>query len=87
VIRQLTGKGAHYAIETTGVAAIVLQAIHAIKPLGTVAVVGFTGDITFNVQNDLMAEGKSLIGVIEGDAVPQLFIPQLVQFYKQGKFP
>ncbi len=50
VIRQLTGKGAHYAIETTGVAAIVLQAIHAIKPLGTVAVVGFTGDITFNVQ-------------------------------------
>ena len=40
-----------------------------------------------NVQNDLMAEGKSLVGVIEGDAVPALFIPLLVQLYKQGKFP
>ncbi len=39
------------------------------KPLGTVAIVGFTGDMTLNVQNDLMAEGKSLVGVIEGDAV------------------
>ncbi len=83
LIKQLTGKGAHYAVETTGVSAIVLQAVHAVKPLGTVAIVGFTGDITFNVQNDLMAEGKSLVGVIEGDAVPALFIPLLVQQYKQ----
>lgn len=87
VIKQITGKGAHYAVETTGVSAIVLQAVHAVKPLGTVAIVGFTGDITLNVQNDLMAEGKSLVGVIEGDAVPALFIPLLVQLYKQGKFP
>ncbi len=87
LIKQITGKGAHYAVETTGVSAIVLQAVHAVKPLGTVAIVGFTGDITFNVQNDLMAEGKSLVGVIEGDAVPALFIPLLVQQYKQGKFP
>ncbi|MDR8311152.1 aryl-alcohol dehydrogenase [Acinetobacter baumannii] len=43
--------------------------------------------MTLNVQNDLMAEGKSLVGVIEGDAVPALFIPRLVQLYKQGKFP
>ncbi len=83
VIKQITGKGAHYAVETTGVSAIVLQAVHAVKPLGTVAIVGFTGDITLNVQNDLMAEGKSLVGVIEGDAVPALFIPLLVQLYKQ----
>lgn len=25
--------------------------------------------------------------MIEGDAVPALFIPLLVQLYKQGKFP
>ncbi|STU72487.1 benzyl alcohol dehydrogenase [Klebsiella pneumoniae subsp. pneumoniae] len=87
MIKQITGKGAHYAVETTGISAIVLQAVHAVKPLGTVAIVGFTGDITLNVQNDLMAEGKSLVGVIEGDAVPALFIPLLVQLYKQGKFP
>ena len=57
------------------------------KSLGTVAIVGFTGDITLNVQNDLMAEENRWSGVIEGDAVPALFIPLLVQLYKQGKFP
>lgn len=41
LIKQITGKGAHYAVETTGVSAIVLQAVHAVKPLGTVAIVGF----------------------------------------------
>lgn len=34
-----------------------------------------------------MAEGKKILGVIEGDAIPQLFIPKLVDYYKQGRFP
>jgi aryl-alcohol dehydrogenase len=35
----------------------------------------------------MMAEGKTMVGVIEGDAVPQLFIPQLVEYFKKGLFP
>ena len=27
------------------------------------------------------------MGILEGDAVPQLFIPQLIQLWKQGRFP
>lgn len=27
------------------------------------------------------------MGVIEGDSVPQVFIPQLVAYYKRGLFP
>lgn len=38
-------------------------------------------------NNDLMAEGKTMMGVIEGDAVPQVFIPELVDYYKKGLFP
>lgn len=34
-----------------------------------------------------MTEGKTMVGVIKGDAVPQLFIPELVEYYKQGLFP
>ena len=29
----------------------------------------------------------SLIGIVEGDSNPKLFIPQLISYYKQGKFP
>lgn len=54
---------------------------------GTCVVVGATGDITFNVQNELMGDGKSLVGVIEGDAVPKEFLPKLMDYYKNGLFP
>lgn len=86
-IHGLTRIGVPYAVETTGVPTVVKQALAAIKPLGVVAIVGFTGDVTFNIQTELMAEGKSLIGVIEGDSIPKIFIPQLISLYKQGKFP
>ncbi|WP_243450131.1 hypothetical protein [Neobacillus terrae] len=28
-----------------------------------------------------------MMGVIEGDAFPRIFIPQLVEYYKAGRFP
>lgn len=86
-ITEIVGKGASFAVETTGVPIVVKDAVASIKPLGKVAIVGFTGDVTFNIQNDIMAEGKTLVGVIEGDSVPQTFIPKLIKLYKQGLFP
>lgn len=86
-IKALTGPGLHYAVETTGVSEVVKQSVHALRPLGTCAIVGVTGEVTFNVQDDIMAEGKQLVGVIEGDSVPQIMIPKLVDYYKRGQFP
>jgi aryl-alcohol dehydrogenase len=31
--------------------------------------------------------GRSARGIIEGDSIPQLFIPRLIELYKQGRFP
>src|SRR5690554_3185839 len=86
-ITRLTGTGSHYAVETTGVPAVVKQALNALRPLGTVAIVGVTPEVNIDVHNDIMAEGKSMIGVIEGDSIPRVFIPQLVAYYKAGQFP
>lgn len=86
-IRSASGGGTHYAVETTGVPPVVRQCLKALRPLGTAAIVGVTPAMEIDVHNDLMAEGKSMIGVIEGDSVPRVFIPQLVAFHKAGKFP
>jgi aryl-alcohol dehydrogenase len=86
-IRAASGGGTHYAVETTGVPPVVRQSLHALRPLGEVAIVGVTPEVTIDVQNDLMAEGKSMIGVIEGDSVPRVFIPKLIEFFKAGQFP
>lgn len=86
-IKAITGGGLHYAVETTGVPPVVKQAIHSLRPLGACAIVGVTPEMTFDVHNDIMAEGKTVMGVIEGDSIPQVFIPQLVNYFKRGLFP
>lgn len=86
-IRRVSGGGTEYAVESTGVPPVVRQCLHALRPLGQAAIVGVTPEMSIDVHNDLMAEGKSMIGVIEGDSVPRVFIPKLVELYKAGKFP
>lgn len=86
-IMKITGSGAHYAIDTSGVPDFVKKALACVRMLGTAVVLGATGDMTINVQMDLMGPAKSLVGVIEGNAVPRLFIPQMLRYYKDGRFP
>ncbi|REJ16303.1 MAG: aryl-alcohol dehydrogenase [Caldibacillus debilis] len=86
-IKAVTEGGTHYAVETTGVPAVVRQSLQALRPLGQTAIVGVTPEMTIDVHNEIMAEGKTMMGVIEGDAVPKLFIPQLIAYYKKGLFP
>lgn len=86
-IKKITNGGSHYALETTGIPQVVKQSVQALRSLGQCAIVGVTAEVTFDVHHDIMAEGKTLVGVIEGDSVPQLFIPKLVEYYKNGLFP
>jgi len=87
-ISEITGKGAHYALETTGVPEVILAGIRCLRVKGEIATVAVgKRDLTLNVFTDIVGPAKTLKGVIEGDAVPQLIIPKLVQFFKNGLFP
>ncbi|KUO75851.1 MAG: aryl-alcohol dehydrogenase [Desulfosporosinus sp. BRH_c37] len=88
-ITKITGKGADYSLDTTASPALVNQALYCLKPLGTCAIVGASGETEFNIklQYAVMGLGKTLVGVVEGDSIPKLFIPTLVKFYKEGRFP
>jgi aryl-alcohol dehydrogenase len=84
-IRALTG-GLEYAFDTTGIPSVIAGAVTALKPLGVCGLVGVRGaDL---VLPPLTLElGCSLMGIIEGDVVPQRFIPQLIALWRQGRFP
>lgn len=84
-IQGITNGGSHYAVETTGVPAVVNQSLEASRMLGKVASVGITPAMELNFP--ALSQGKTLIGVLEGDAVPKIFIPQLIDYYKKGLFP
>lgn len=86
-IKEITNGGADYAIDTSGVSDFVRKALACVRSGGTAVVLGATGDLTINVQAELMGEAKSLIGVVEGDSIPKLFIPKLIEYYRAGKFP
>lgn len=87
-IIEITGKGTHYSFETTGIPEVTFAAIQCLRVKGVAATVAVgSRDLTLNVFGDLVAGAKTLMGVIEGDAVPQLLVPKLVNFYKNGQFP
>jgi len=88
-IKAITGSGTDYSIESTGVPAVVRQAIDALDLTGRCALLGTSPigtEASFNM-NEVLGAGKGVIGVIEGESIPQIFIPQLIELYKQGKFP
>jgi aryl-alcohol dehydrogenase len=87
-IREIGGgKGVDYAIDTTGVGDFVRKALASVKTGGTAVVLGATGDLTINVQDELMGESKSLIGIVEGNSNPRVFLPKLLEAYRAGRFP
>ncbi|GAW99206.1 zinc-binding dehydrogenase [Secundilactobacillus mixtipabuli] len=87
VVKAILPAGIDYSLDTTGVASVIKQATAVLRPGGKVMLLGLAGDVTFNVQQDIMGESKTVAGVIEGDAIPQLFIPKLIDYYKRGMFP
>jgi len=87
-VRKLTeGLGSHYAVDCTGIGECVRTSLNCTRPLGVCAVVGSTQELTINVEEELMGPAKTLGGVVEGCCIPQLFIPKLINYYKQGRFP
>ncbi|SFI10746.1 aryl-alcohol dehydrogenase [Bradyrhizobium sp. Gha] len=34
-----------------------------------------------------MSAGRRLIGIVEGDSNPDVFIPTLIDLYRRGRFP
>jgi aryl-alcohol dehydrogenase len=86
-VRRLTGAGATHAIDTTAKGAVINQAVEALAPLGTLALVGIhVPEFALNIQS-VMSGGKTIRGVIEGDAVPHDLIPRLVALHHDGRLP
>ncbi|MBI5558155.1 MAG: NAD(P)-dependent alcohol dehydrogenase [Deltaproteobacteria bacterium] len=80
-IRRITGRGVDFVLEITGSPRMLLLAVQVLNPHGTVALIaGGNGP-------GALPGGRKSINIIQGDAVPQRFIPQLIDLYRAGQFP
>jgi aryl-alcohol dehydrogenase len=87
-IRAITGDGVQYSIECTGVPAVVSQAVDCLRLTGTCGVVGVAPlgtRVSLDINSILF--GRQVRGIIEGDSIPDTFIPQLIELWRQGRFP
>lgn len=85
-IHRITAGGAHYTVDTTGVPDVMNAAINATRMPGTCGLLGAPqGELTIDPR--VLSFGRNLMGIIEGDAVPKLIIPALIELWRQGRFP
>jgi len=86
-IQDLTRGGADAAFDTTGIPPVIVDAAKALGRLGTLALVGTGEALAMLDIKDLIRGGKSVRGVMEGDADPIEFVPQLIELLQQGRLP
>lgn len=88
-IKDITGGGADFSLEATGIPAVLRQAIDSIGVVGVCGIVGAAplgAEASFDV-NDVMIPGKKIFGILQGESVTKIFIPKLVELHAQGRFP
>jgi aryl-alcohol dehydrogenase len=87
-IQEMAAPGVHYSFDAVGAEVVLQLAIKGLRVRGTCATVGFGGlEHMVSIDQGHLILGRSLVGVIEGDADPQEFIPRMLDLHKQGKFP
>ncbi|MCH7627637.1 MULTISPECIES: NAD(P)-dependent alcohol dehydrogenase [Novosphingobium] len=89
-IRAILPLGVDAALDTTGNVGVIETGLANLAPHGVIGLVGvpkaMEAAITVNIAA-LMTPGLRILGIIEGDAVPQDFIPELLALQAAGKFP
>jgi aryl-alcohol dehydrogenase len=82
------GAGVDWALDTTGRPDVARDAVDALAAMGTFGLIGAAKagtEVSLDMGHIML--GRSFRGIIEGDSVPQTFIPELIEFHRQGRFP
>lgn len=88
-LRRCASAGVNFAFDTTGRPQVIRQAVDALAPRGICGYVGGSApgtELTLDMQT-MMVQGKTVRGIVEGDANPDVFIPALIKLYVLGRFP
>jgi aryl-alcohol dehydrogenase len=85
-IKELTGGGASYAIDTTAISDVVKQAQQSLRNRGTLVALGLGAEEYSIDAIDLLQTGKVIRSTIEGDSDPLEMLPRLIELNANGGF-
>ncbi|EON69881.1 hypothetical protein W97_09145 [Coniosporium apollinis CBS 100218] len=83
------GLGSSITVDTTGFLPLIQKSIDFTRPRGKILQIGVAPmDGKLEIPPIMfMVTGKQYIGVIEGDVVPSNYVPEMIRWYREGKFP
>ena len=87
-MREITGGGAHFTLETSAIPAVFRQAVDCLLTRGACVLVGSARrgtEATFEMST--LQAGRTVRGAIQGESWPDQFIPYLVDLFVAGRFP
>ena len=86
---RITGYGLNYALDTTGIPAVIREAVMSLAPRGVCGVLGASPPGSEIVLDEVhfMSGGRRLMGIVEGESTPEVFIPRLIELYRRSRFP
>lgn len=86
-LRVLLPAGADFVLNTTAQAAVIDAGLRALGMRGVLGFVSAPPQPWTTQLFPLLAGGRSLRGILGGDAAPQVAIPLLLDYWRQGRFP
>lgn len=87
-IMAITAAGVDYVLEITAQPKMLKLAVDVLALMGTAALIGGAPAGTeAPVDMNQLLNGRSVRGIVQGDATPQVFVPRLIELYRAGKFP
>ena len=87
LIKDRTRYGVDFTFNTTRAPAVFTQALESLAPRGVAGFVGAPFEPWTPDMFQILGGGRTLRGIIGGDSSPGLFIPLLIEYYRQGRLP
>jgi aryl-alcohol dehydrogenase len=87
--RASDGVGADFSIDATGSPDVLRQAVYCTGPgvvCGLIGAPPFGTEVALDM-NEMLAVGRTLRGIVEGQSVPDVLLLRLIELWRQGRFP
>jgi len=88
-VKEITGGGVNFSLDTTGIASVIRTAIDSLAHKGVCGVLGASApgsEVSIDAA-EFLSGARRLMSIVEGDAISDEFIPQIIELYKKGEFP
>jgi aryl-alcohol dehydrogenase len=88
-IRSVVPRGVNFLVDAAGVDALIGTALTSLAKRGTLGLVAVPPSAEKKVDvpwASVLLQGQTVRGFMEGNSIPDIFIPQMLDLYAQGRF-